>query len=485
MISNSPPRSRRNKTEFFEKSDAIQAWVHAFERCVREGYGNDGRAWTFEALANSMTVMSANLRRGVDPETVSNWYAGATLPKGKHRDALRVVLFPDDTHKSARLELFKLLEEATEDHRKLRRKKKTVVLASARRREHERVVSQSKKDCIILISEEKYISSKDVQFHVNDKSFFISPPDGFQDRLEAVTRLDYDYASQSVSFDGGHDFSDLKVTTGLSDIDKLIEIGAERASAKVLSRFSNRHLLEKPYNKKKYGVSGLQFGVPHDEGPERAQVQFELFTTDFFTDRVMREVCWMLQERGLQFEGIETTFPFLNDADFSCLFTSLGLNADLVLTAGDPCLVMNRTAYLGNENNAFQWIMAMNEAMNPEDDPPLGKFDILPVFERGFREELGLVQEQNYPGASHDIVSVFLSKTNMELGLHGISKLPIGWDALLRARNERARDRGRESSGVRNLSYDVRALAEFIASGEKMVSYAPTLWDSLVLRGCP
>lgn len=479
------PDQNQEKSDFFYVSQIGREWITLFETCMAEGLGNKGKPWKNNRLAKKIVHGPPDDPKQTDPEVVGSWLTGDTVPTSDKAALLYNLFFADGGRPEYSTEFMRKADAAYVERKKLLKEGKIDAISRTLRRKYNTIVERSLTDCVILGTDTGLINPKDVRFAVTGGEYFVSPEECFQRQFNALSDGSYDYAPRNISFDGGGDFSDLVEATGISDLQSRIREGAEIAAKKVIDCFNDPKRSIKPYNKKKFGVRKIAFGVPHDKGLERLSINIELFTTDFFTDRVMREVYWKLAEEGHPIANIGETAPFLNGCDYSCFFTSLGLNADLVLLDNAPKIAFTRTALLANENQAYRWHVAMNEALNLEDVQESGEVLCQEYFKRGFQEELGLSEEFGYPGHESHVLSLALTRTNLELCIHGRTKLSISEAMLAKARLKCARDRIRESTGIEVIPYRRKAIMQFLVGNREFVTYAPAIWDNLIKRRCP
>lgn len=444
---------------------------------LEEGTGRTkpGR-WTYQEL---------NVH--ADAKTVERWCNGRNPPGQQAFDRLCLAFWPGPAQHPERDRFARLY---TEMRTELNRRRE------AERRFRERhtspdepsawgfFVSQSQKDCALLGKEAHAIAPEDLRLFETAESLYVHPSTELHSFCTGNPAHEYTCRADR-SFSGAASFDELAEETGEASITQWIEKYRTATSVEIMERFRNPAYRHKPYNREQYGVRSINLGVAH-EGHERSTIHIGLFRTDFFTNRVMRNIFHNELKPRLSALSVDDV-PFFSGFNFSCLFTSIGVNTNVILNGGDRKeLVLNKTALLANENQAFRWHVGMNEGINLEDR--LGDADntvsVRHAIARGLHEELGLQDLLKRRDMEIDYLSVFVTRTNMEIGIHAAATIACDFRTLLADREMHARDDRRESRGVQAIPFTPAEIKRFAAHGAegRFVTYTPLLLDELMKK---
>ncbi|GAG19823.1 unnamed protein product, partial [marine sediment metagenome] len=166
----------------------------------------------------------------------------------------------------------------------------------------------------------------------------------------------------------------------------------------------------------KFGIWSLdterRFGVD-----EQRWLKLELFRTDYFTHRVMREVYAKLVAADHKVQHVD-----LKDlATYRCLLTSFGLNAVVFLErAGerDIMVLCERSPRAADVQRPGLFHVTMNEGLSHVDvDPDTGIPSLALCLQRGLMEELHLASGVLTQRMTADFLDVFLLRSRLELGI--------------------------------------------------------------------
>lgn len=456
-------------------------FVRFLDRMCTEGrgLGQEYKKWTNEGLAAAVSAVSVRGNARTTFQKISRWRNGRSLPLPPAFGALCKVFWPlTDKNRSAELEEFKGLYNAARTAWSLRKKIPPPPEITA----WEFFVMCSREDCTLLSTEERNIEEQDLILVETGESLFISPSAELKDLCEKNPTWQYAFRSDR-SFQENPDFDLLTDETGERRLPEWVERYREETSREIIARFRNPAHIHKPYNRVQFGVRSMHFGVAH-EGQERSTVNIRLFRTDFFTNRVMRNIYHKELQHDPRFAQLDE-IPYFAGKNFSCLFTSLGVNCEIILRSkseGEQ-LVFNKSALLANENQAYRWHLGMNEGVNLDDilDGPQKVVSVRNTVTRGLKEELGYARGDE---CQIEYFSVFVTRANMEVGIHAAVTLDCTFSKLMDIRAMYARDDRRESKAMEAIPFTSLAIKEFAAKVAKghFVTYTPLLLDELMQK---
>ena len=167
------------------------------------------------------------------------------------------------------------------------------------------------------------------------------------------------------------------------------------------------------FNNEKYGVEKISGFERTEDMAERPVLRIEMFLTDYFTHRVMKDICKQLAK---------THREFIRDIDYNnigakrILFTSLGIN--LILTEGnDSILLTSRSTNAAETYNRHSYSLSAIEGVSVSDyDTYNESVSVQLTVFRGLQEELG-VDESYVRKDSLKFYDLFVNPANLEMGL--------------------------------------------------------------------
>ena len=167
------------------------------------------------------------------------------------------------------------------------------------------------------------------------------------------------------------------------------------------------------FNNEKYGVEKISGFERTEDMAERPVLRVEMFLTDYFTHRVIKDVCKQLAK---------THREFIMDMDFNnigsnrILFTSLGIN--LILKEGnDKVLLTSRSTNAAETYNRHSYSLSAIEGVSVSDYDNFNQsVNVQLTVFRGLQEELG-VDESYVMKDSLKFYNLFVNPENLEMGL--------------------------------------------------------------------
>lgn len=171
------------------------------------------------------------------------------------------------------------------------------------------------------------------------------------------------------------------------------------------------------FNNKKYGVYCIRPYGRTEDLEETPILEMELYTTDYFTHRVMKDVCKTLIKEN------PNTFDYLrySNLGISCIFfTSLGINLLLLDNTKQEerhVLLTQRSTNATETYRQSQYSISMTEGVSLADyDQKTQTISMGTAVLRGLEEELG-VQSSQVQHCSIRFHDFFVNQHNLEFGL--------------------------------------------------------------------
>ena len=245
---------------------------------------------------------------------------------------------------------------------------------------------------------------------LSKQCFFLSPPDDMVSEELQLWRNEHFQAADTIFNSSLVQFQE---QTGIPDLVKRIE----RARLIVFSNFIN-HENGCYFNNKKYGINRINpFGRTEDF-TEIPVLSLELFTTDYFTHRVIKHVCKELYQEHHQL--FHKGFNFGTIEKYKILLTSLGIN--LLLFDGNArlnqkTLLTVRSANCAETNGHERYSLSVIEGVSLSDyDHFQRKVNLSDSLKRGLEEELGVTPEM-LDSESLKFYDLFINLQNLEIGI--------------------------------------------------------------------
>lgn len=167
------------------------------------------------------------------------------------------------------------------------------------------------------------------------------------------------------------------------------------------------------FNNQKYGVAHISRFERTEDLTEQPILRIEMFLTDYFTHRVMKDVCKQLavtHRRYLQ----ELDFGKINAEKI--LFTSLGVNL-LLCEAGEKVILTSRSTNAAETYNRHSYSLSVIEGVSISDyDTFTRSINLEYAVYRGLKEELG-VDGSYVQKDSLKFYDMFINPANLEMGL--------------------------------------------------------------------
>lgn len=248
---------------------------------------------------------------------------------------------------------------------------------------------------------------------LSGNEFFLAPPaellsDGEEELLTWCR--EHDIALQDRVFGGS-----LADTVAAIPIPGLAE-QIERSRRKVFQQFRSREN-GCYYNNKKYGVEDINPFARTADAREMPKLEMRMFLTDYYTHRIMKDVCKTLAAEGVR---------YLQDIDYARIgnnrifLTSLGVNLLLeedVLQENRGVLLTSRSTNSAETYQKQSLSLSVIEGVSISDyDEYQRRISLTLAVERGLVEELNVTKELYQPDSVR-FYELFVNCDNLEIGI--------------------------------------------------------------------
>lgn len=167
------------------------------------------------------------------------------------------------------------------------------------------------------------------------------------------------------------------------------------------------------FNNRKYGVSHISRFERTENMAEEPVLRMELYVTDYFTHRVMKDVCKKLAV---------THANYIRDLDYGSiqeeriLFTSLGINL-ILCEKGEKILLTSRSTNAAETYKRHSYSLSVIEGVSLSDYDTFNQsVKVQYTVFRGLQEELG-VDDSYIRMDTLRFYDLFVNPTNLEMGL--------------------------------------------------------------------
>ncbi len=171
------------------------------------------------------------------------------------------------------------------------------------------------------------------------------------------------------------------------------------------------------FNNYKFGVEDINPFSRSNDAKERSKLEIRVFKTDYFTHRVMKDVCKKL---------VSEQNSVINEIDYSGIgqnrifFTSLGINLLLFedsLQEERGILITSRSTNSAETYHKKRWSLSVIEGVSISDCDEYQRIVSLALSaERGLLEELNVTKEY-YKTNSMKFYEIFVNRSNLEMGI--------------------------------------------------------------------
>lgn len=182
------------------------------------------------------------------------------------------------------------------------------------------------------------------------------------------------------------------------------------------------------FNNKKYGVKNIRPYGRTEDYREMPILELEFYTTDYYTHRVMKDVCKQLAAEKNEYicSGIDYTNLGVN----RIFFTSMGINL-LLKDSGNRAevstILTERSLNAAETYNKRRYSLSVIEGVSLSDfDPYNCNVDLSAAVYRGLQEELGISDYMLQKDTLY-FYELFIIHSNLEMGLSCAIDLDRGY----------------------------------------------------------
>ena len=237
--------------------------------------------------------------------------------------------------------------------------------------------------------------------------FYLSPPaDCMTDPVNREYLTQHHFAAKDIVF--GDTLESICAKIPVDGIHEMIEDSRRKIFQQFLNQENGCY-----FNNGKYGVSHISRFERTENMAEEPILRMELYVTDYFTHRVMKDVCKKLAV---------THANYIRDLDYGniqeerILFTSLGINL-LLSEKGERVLLTSRSTNAAETYRRHNYSLSVIEGVSISDYDTFNQSVKVQysVF-RGLQEELG-VDDSYIQMDSLRFYDLFVNPKNLEMGL--------------------------------------------------------------------
>ena len=237
--------------------------------------------------------------------------------------------------------------------------------------------------------------------------YFLAPP---ADLLADPENKDYfsrhHFAEKDEVFD-----SSLEATCQAVPVAGLMEM-IEESRRKIFLQFLNQEN-GCYFNNQKYGISRISGFERTENMAEQPILRVEMFITDYFTHRVMKDVCKQLAKANRNFFR---TLDFQKIGAMRIFLTSLGVNL-LLTDSGNNVILTSRSTNSAETYNRHSYSLSVIEGVSLSDyDTFKRSVNVRYAVMRGLQEELGVEETMVRTDTLH-FYDLFVNPANLEIGL--------------------------------------------------------------------
>ena len=278
-----------------------------------------------------------------------------------------------------------------------------------------------------------YTENRTLQIRLSDSSFFLTPP------REDLTDAQKKWANQHFKPEEtcfGMSTREFVRQMPIPDLMERIEAAKKTVLRNFLEQTNGCY-----FNNEKYGVERIcPFGRTEDDS-ETPELRVDLFLTDYYTHRVMKEVCKaLIREQG---DAFLSQIHYTNIGPYKIFLTSIAINLLLLDEDRHGNVSMLLTARSTNAAETYgkvKYSVSVIEGISISDyDRYLKKVRITSAVERGLKEELGVPYSMIRMESIH-FYDLFVNNFNLEIGLSTSVELREGLSLDKDVRNLRGKD---------------------------------------------
>lgn len=331
-------------------------------------------------------------------------------------------------------------------------REKTGVVPPAKARENHRY-SYEEIGIFPIASGDPYFSEGEtLQITLGSGRYFLAPPE------------DLRHDSANEDFFARHHFAeaDEVFDTSLAEICREIPVPGlpgmiEESRRKIFLQFLNQEN-GCYFNNQKYGISSISGFERTENMAEQPILRMEMFLTDYFTHRVMKDICKQLAKAD---EDFFRMVDFHRIGACRILLTSLGVNL-LLADVGSRVILTSRSTNSAETYNRHSYSLSVIEGVSLSDYDTFNRtVNVRYAVMRGLQEELG-VEEPLVRADTLRFYDLFVNPVNLEVGLSCSVELKQGLSLEQDVVPLHGKDEALEVAGKR--VEEIKALASFVSN---------------------
>ena len=291
--------------------------------------------------------------------------------------------------------------------------KQCVGASTVRHEERKRFSEQELQIHRIVCADPYYEEPSTLTVRLSGHEFFLAPPQEAAAGTDTALKnwcSENNIAEKDNVF--GSTLEDYVKTIPIPDLAERIEA----SRAKIFQQFLNREN-GCYFNNVKYGVEDINPFSRSTDAKERSKLEMWVFKTDYFTHRVMKDVCKKLVSEQNSVIG---KIDYSRIGQNRIFFTSLGINLLLVedaLYEDRGVLITSRSTNSAETYRQRRWSLSVIEGVSISDyDEYQNLVSLSLAAERGLIEELKVTKEY-YKTNTLRFYELFVNRENLEMGV--------------------------------------------------------------------
>ena len=254
-----------------------------------------------------------------------------------------------------------------------------------------------------------YVSGYTLKTTLTPLCFYLSPP-GELIPEDAQMWAEEHFVREDILFDLS--WEEICSSIPIEDLRERIEASRKKVFLQFLHQENGCY-----YNNKKYGINNIRPYGRTEDHMEMPTLELEFFTTDYFTHRVIKDVCkTLISEKDPYIEKLQ----YINLGANRIFFTSLGVNLLLIDSAyqdNPHTILTSRSTNAAETYDQRQYSVSVVEGVSLSDyDGYTKAVNIEFAVLRGLQEELG-IKDHMVRKDSLRFYELFVNLKNLEMGL--------------------------------------------------------------------
>ena len=252
-----------------------------------------------------------------------------------------------------------------------------------------------------------FTEGETLRITLGKEKFYLAPPADMLKEDEVQEYLqNHTFTEQDVVFDTT--LEKICSTIGVDHLQEMIEESRRKIFLQFLHQENGCY-----FNNHKYGISRISRFERTETMAELPMLRIEMFETDYFTHRVMKDICKSLAKTNRAFIR---SIDFNNIGNHKIFFTSLGVNM-LLGDADRNILLTSRSTNAAETYSRHSYSLSVIEGVSISDYDTFNRsVNVRFTALRGLQEELG-VDASYLQMDSLKFFDLFVNPMNLEMGL--------------------------------------------------------------------